>query len=366
MIAFMKCPNCGNHNFEDAQFCSLCGQPLPEAAPQPEPGAEAPGYAVVPADPQAPKRGITTILSTMVSSAFSRRGLGFFPRVIGAYILVYAVSALGTVLSVYAALGTLSFHRIVNTSCFVKTGSSDEFFLNTGGAGSSTRTNYKLLPHCDWFPLSINWGLLVLVAAISIVVALIVSAAALIYVARLADRFSSDSERKLMPTIPETGRALGRWFGWSITIYLAVVVAVAVIAGIFAVCGALLPEAITVIVAIAAGVAFIYALIRYLVPWYVRAGFTLMIVLADDRPARPVWRETVTPATTAWAFVGILLLIGIVTGIAGQIAGAIMGQGSAVGLAIGAVLYLVVTAVQIGFQLLFTMMVARQAQRGWS
>jgi hypothetical protein len=90
-----------------------------------------------------------------------------------------------------------------------------------------------------------------------------------------------------------------------------------------------------------------------------------MIVVADDRQVRPVWRETRTRALTAWKIAGILLVIAIVTGIVGQVSSAFLSKGTAATVAVGAILYVVVLAAQVGGQTLFLMMAARQTQRGW-
>jgi uncharacterized membrane protein len=126
-----------------------------------------------------------------------------------------------------------------------------------------------------------------------------------------------------------------------------------------------LPTALAVMLGIALAMGAIYAFIRYLVPWYVRAFLTLMIVVADDRQVRPVWRETRTRALTAWKIAGILVVIGIVTGIMGQVSSTVLSQGTAATVAVGAILYVVVPAAQVGAQALFLMMAPRQTQRGW-
>lgn len=302
--------------------------------------------------PEPTQRGVTEVFSKMASLAFSKRGMRFFPWLVGVYLLTYAVMALTVVATAYAALGTLRFHRIVNTGCFVR-------------SGSSATMNYTLRPHCDWFPLSVNWGALAAGVAISIVVVALVWAASCIFVVRLADRLGEGSARRVVPTLPEVARAIGRVLGWSIVVYAGALVAFTVVMGAFAVCGALLPKAPAVLLTIALGIGAIYAFIRYLVPWYVRASLTLIIVVADDRQVRPVWRETRTRALTAWKIAGILLVIAIVTGIVGQVSSASLSQGTAANVAVGAILNVVVLAAQIGGQTLFLMMAARQTQRGW-
>jgi hypothetical protein len=301
--------------------------------------------------PEPTQRGVAELFSRMASLAFSKRGMQFFPWLVGVYLLTYAVMGLAAAGTVYAALGTLRFHRIVNTGCFVKPGSAT--------------TNYTLRPHCDWFPLSVNSGGLAAGVAISIVLVALVWAASCIFVVRLADRLGEGSARRVVPTLPEVARAIGRVLGWSIVVYAGALVAFAVVMGAFAVCVALLPKALAVLLAIALGMGAIYAFIRYLVPWYVRAFLTLMIVVADDRQVRPVWRETSTRALTAWKIAGILLVIAIVTGIVGQVSSAFLSQGTAATVAVGAILYVVVLAAQVGGQTLFLMMAARQTQRGW-
>jgi hypothetical protein len=301
----------------------------------------------------------------MASLAFSRRGMRFFPSLVGIYVLAYAVMGLAVVGTASAALGTLRFHRIVNTGCFVKSGGSDTFAFGPGGPGSHTTTNYTLRPHCDWFPLSVNWGGFAVGLAISIVVVALVWAAAYIVVVRLADRLGEGSARGVVPTLPEVARAIGRMIGWSIVVYVGAIVVLGLTGFAFALCAALLPRALAVMLGIALGVGAVYVFIRYLVPWSVRASLTLMIVVADDRKVRPVWRETRTRAVTAWKIVGILVVIGIVTGIMGQISSTLLARGTAATVAVGAVLYVVVLAAQIGAQTLFLMMAARQTQRGW-
>lgn len=301
----------------------------------------------------------------MASLALSKRGMQFFPSLVGVYLLTYAVMGLAAVATAYAALGTLRFHRIVNSGCFVKPGSSDNFFFGPGGSGSHATTSYTLRPHCDWFPLSVDWGALAVGVAISILVVALVWAASCIFVVRLADRLGEGSARRVAPTLPEIARAIGRVIGWSIVVYVGALVAFAVVIGAFALCAALLPKPLAVLLGIALGMGAIYAFIRYLVPWYVRASLTLMIVVADDRQVRPVWRETRTRALTAWKIAGLLLVIGIVTGIIGQVSSTLLSQGTAATAAVGAILYVIVLAAQTGAQTLFLMMAARQTQRGW-
>ena len=234
------------------------------------------------ADADSAKLGVTTVFSNMMSLAFSKRGLRFFPGVIGVYLVVYVIGAVAFVVSVYAAVGTLSFHRIVNTNCFVKQGTSENFYIGTGGVGPSSQTNYLIRPHCDAFPLPIDWGALVLSVVASIIVLTLVSTAALIFIARFTDRFSTQSGRRLMPTVPEAGRALGRSIGWVLVIYIAGAVIVGVFAGVFALSASLFPTVVTALIAIAAFGGFVFAFIRYLIPWYIRAQFTMLIVFADD------------------------------------------------------------------------------------
>ena len=288
----MTCPNCGNENADDAQFCSNCDTTL-----------------------ETSRRGVTEVFSRMASLALSRRGLRFFPSLVGVYLVTYAIACLAIVATAYVSLGTLRFHRIVNTSCFVKSGSTDSFSFGTGAGPASTTTDYKLRPHCDWFPLSVNWDAFAVGLVLSIVVIVLVVAASYIFVVRLADRLGEESARRVVPTPPEVVRAVGRTVGWSIVVYAGAIVVVGATVAAFAVCVAVLPKAFAVMLGIALGLGVVYAYIRYLVPWYVRASLTLMIVFADDRQVRAVWRETRTRALTAWKIVGILLVIGIVTGL---------------------------------------------------
>ena len=348
----MICPTCGLNNPDDAHFCSNCGNPL-ETPETRQPLA-------APAAPDTGQRGVTDVFSRMAELALSKRGLRFFPSVVGIYLLLYVVMIVGTVFTAYAALGTLRFHRIVDTSCFVKTGSDSNPFGN-----SASTAGYKVLPHCDWFPLSVNWGAFALAVTISVIAVLLMGAATGILITRLADRLGGNATRRLVPTFAEIARALGRILGWGILVYVGMIVVFGVIAGVFALCAAVLPSALTAILGIALGVAAIYAFIRYLVPWYVRAGLTLMIVFADDRQVPAVWRETRMRARTAWKIEGILLVIGIVAGVAGQVSSALMAQPAVTTVVIGVVLYIVVLVAQLGVEALFLMMAARQTQRGW-
>ena len=350
----MICPTCGLNNPEDAHFCSNCGNPL-EA-----PETRAPLAAPAPAA-NTGQRGVTDVFSKMAELALSKRGLRFFPSVVGIYLLLYVVMLVGTAFTAYAALGTLRFHRIVDTSCFVKRSGANSYPFGTSGSAA----DYKVLPHCDWFPLSVNWGAFALAVTISVIAVLLMGAATGILITRLADRLGGDSTRRLVPTFPEIARALGRALGWGLLVYVGMTVAFGVIVLAIALCAAVLPSALTAILGIALGVAAIYVFIRYLVPWYVRATLTIMIVFADDRQVRPVWRETRMRALTAWKIEGILLVIGIIAGVAGQVSGALMAQPAATTVLIGVLLYIIVLVAQFGVEALFLMMAARQTQRGW-
>ena len=88
-------------------------------------------------------------------------------------------------------------------------------------------------------------------------------------------------------------------------------------------------------------------------PWHVRASLTLMIVFADDRQVRAVWRETKTRAVTAWKIVRILLVIAIASGVLGQISGIFLSHGTVATSVLGGILYVVVLAAQTGVQTLF-------------
>jgi zinc-ribbon domain len=335
----MICPYCGREIADHAQSCPNCGISL-----------------------ETTRRGVTEVFSRGASLALSKRGLRFFPSLVGVYFVTYAIVCLAVVATAYAALGTLRFHRIVNTGCFVKAGGTDNFSFRAGGP---TTTDYKLRPHCDWFPLSVNWDAFAVGLAVSIVVIVLAVAASYIVVVRLADRLGEGSARRVVPTLPEVVRAIGRVVGWSILVYAGGVAVVAVTVAAFAVGVAALPKGLAVMVGIALGVALIYAYIRYLVPWYVRASLTLVIVFADDRRVRAVWQETKMRALTAWKIVGILLVIGIATGVMDQISSVFLSRGTVATSVLGAILYVVVLAAQIGAQTLFLVMAARQTQRGW-
>ena len=80
---------------------------------------------------------------------------------------------------------------------------------------------------------------------------------------------------------------------------------------------------------------------------------------------RGVWRETLTPALTAWAVLGFVLLIDVIVSVASQFVGFVEISGTTTALVIGYALSMITLTVQTGLQLLFLMMAARQSQHGW-
>ena len=329
----MYCSRCGAERPQGAAYCPNCGAAFTDL--------------VVAAEPQG--GGITETFGRAFATLFSRAALRPLALTVAAAAaggLLLAASAAATVL---AAFGTLSPHRLVDTSCFVQR--SPNSFDAAGGQ------RWDVIPGCDAFPLSPNVAALAGLGALTAVVSMAVGFCCYLLLNRLSDQAMQSYRDRALPAPRRMLVAAGRALGWALVATAAVfglLIAVVLIALVLA---ALLPGALVALLMVGAG---IYLAIRYAAVWYVRFQLAFVRMVIDDRPLPDCWNDMrMITVGRAWAYIGLTTAAGFGFGIASNVATAVAGAGAALAV-IGVAVYLVVLATQYLWTALFTTAVMRQ------
>ena len=296
------CRHCGGFHADDASFCPFCGKPVDDRLTD------------LPAGEEPPPTGVTNVFGRTLRGLWTRRPWSLLGIAAVAAICVAIVATVGAAATAYASFGTLRFHRIVDTHCFVRT-------RDLNGTG----TSFKIRNGCDILKLHTNVAGLVIVGIIAMLLVLIAWTAFEIMLLRRCDReFGSRQAWPLLPGGRSLVRTVLRVIGWSLVAMgaygLALGIPIAIVASTAGTGASSGVQAIAILVEV---LGIIFLMIWWILPFLFKAGFAWTGMLTDGHPFLAVWRTLSPTRGQLWGFIGLYVLLSLGFSVGTQIVGAI-------------------------------------------